>query len=207
LNRFFALARNWLLVFLACFLSGAFVFVFWDVPVAAHFSRARASVSLWQVIFAGPVILAVQSVVVVSLILARLVRGRISRVGETLAIACLASICTYCVNDGVLKPLLGVPGPADVFEGARHAFNLMEGSVNASFPSGHMTLAGAFAGVFMRANRGSIRPLTILLAFGGAVLVIGDWHFLSDVIAGAFVGVSAGLLAGEAWIVHSHRLR
>jgi membrane-associated phospholipid phosphatase len=33
-------------------------------------------------------------------------------------------------------------------------------------------------------------------------LVVGDWHFISDVIAGAFLGVSAGILAGEGWLVH-----
>jgi membrane-associated phospholipid phosphatase len=32
--------------------------------------------------------------------------------------------------------------------------------------------------------------------------VVGDWHFISDVIAGTFLGVSAGFLAGELWSVH-----
>jgi hypothetical protein len=49
----------------------------------------------------------------------------------------------------------------------------------------------------------SIRPLAILLLLAAALLVVGDWHFLSDVIAGTFLGVSAGILAGEGWLVHS----
>jgi membrane-associated phospholipid phosphatase len=35
------------------------------------------------------------------------------------------------------------------------------------------------------------------------LLIAGDWHFVSDVIAGTFVGVSAGILAGEVWLAHS----
>lgn len=205
MSRIVVLARMWFLSFLACLLLGSIAFVYWDVPLARHFSSADAPPGLWQVLVSGPVILSMQSAVVLGLVLSRLLRGRISRGGETLAIACLSSICTYCINDAVLKPLLAVPSPTDVIAGASHAFNLMEGSGNASFPSGHMALAGAFAGVFMRVDRASTRPLVVLLAIGGVLLVVGGWHFLSDVIAGAFVGVSAGVLAGEAWIVHLQR--
>ena len=34
---------------------------------------------------------------------------------------------------------------------------------------------------------------------GAILLVAGDWDFLSDVIAGGFVSMSAGLLAGDLW--------
>jgi uncharacterized membrane protein len=66
-----------------------------------------------------------------------------------------------------------------------------------------MILAGAFAGVFMRLYRTSILPLSALLLIAAVLLIAGDWHFVSDVIAGTFLGVSAGLLAGEVWLVHS----
>jgi hypothetical protein len=65
-----------------------------------------------------------------------------------------------------------------------------------------MVLAGAFAGVFMRLYRTSVRLLSGLLLLAAALLVVGDWHFISDVIAGTFLGVSAGILAGELWVVH-----
>ena len=66
-----------------------------------------------------------------------------------------------------------------------------------------MVLAGAFAAVFMRLYRTSIVPLSALLLIAAVLLIAGDWHFVSDVIAGTFVGVSAGLLAGELWLAHS----
>jgi membrane-associated phospholipid phosphatase len=139
------------------------------------------------------------------LVLMRLVRGRLSEFGETLAIACVASMCAYVINDHVLKVFFGVPNPAEVINGARHGFNLWKGSGGSSFPSGHMALAGAFAGVVMRLHKASIWPLAALLVLAAGLLLVGDWHFLSDIIAGAFLGTSAGILAAEGWAVHSMR--
>jgi hypothetical protein len=66
-----------------------------------------------------------------------------------------------------------------------------------------MVLAGAFAGVFMRLYRASLVPLSVLLLIAAVMLIAGDWHFVSDVVAGSFVGVCAGFLAGEVWLAHS----
>ncbi|HEV2136894.1 MAG TPA: phosphatase PAP2 family protein [Terracidiphilus sp.] len=115
----------------------------------------------------------------------------------------MTSICAYAINDTTLKLFFGVPNPAAVLQGTQHVFNLLAGSSKCSFPSGHMVLAGAFAGVFMRLYRSSIWPLSALLLIAALLLVVSDWHFVSDVLAGAFVGVSAGLLAGEVWLAHS----
>jgi PAP2 superfamily len=109
-------------------------------------------------------------------VLARLVRGHISVFGETLAIACLVSMCAYVVNDHVLKVFFGVPNPADVVHGAGHSFNFWMGSDNSSFPSGHMVLAGAFAGVFMRLHKASIRLFSALLLIAAGLLLVGDWQ-------------------------------
>jgi membrane-associated phospholipid phosphatase len=79
------------------------------------------------------------------------------------------------------------------------------GSDNGSFPSGHMVLAGAFAGFFMRLYKASIRLFSALLLIAAGLLLVGDWHFLSDIIAGAFLGTTAGILAGEGWAAHSAR--
>jgi hypothetical protein len=68
-----------------------------------------------------------------------------------------------------------------------------------------MVLAGAFAGVFMRLHKASIRLFSALLLIAAGLLLVGDWHFLSDIIAGAFLGTSAGILAAEGWAAHSAR--
>ncbi len=205
MTRFPLFLQIWLLSFVVSASVVALSFARIDVPIAVHFSKVGGFLSPLNTTFGAAVILSLESAVALGLILARLVRGHISRFGEALAIACLASICTYGINSEVLKPFFGVPIPAEVMGGARHAFNFMRGSGKSSFPSGHMVLAGAFAGGLMRLQRTSVWPLSALLVLAGGLLIVGDWHFLSDVIAGTFVGVSAGILAGEAWAVHSMR--
>jgi membrane-associated phospholipid phosphatase len=201
-KSFSAVLQIWFLSFAACAAVAAFSFVALDVPVAHRVWRVGHHLSSLNAAFGATVILAVEATVVLGLVVARLMRGHISRFAETLAIACLASICAYGINDQVLKPFFGVETPAKVVQGAAHTFNLAMGFGGSSFPSGHMVLAGAFAGVFMRLYRVSRRPLSGLLLLAAALLVVGDWHFISDVIAGAFLGVSAGILAGEGWLVH-----
>ena len=81
----------------------------------------------------------------------------------------------------------------------------MAGSQTSSFPSGHMALAGGFAGVWLRLYPRTAPAFAALLALGMAILVAGDWHFLSDVVAGTFLGVTAGLMAGALWLEHNAR--
>lgn len=202
MKRFEVAVRIWLLAFVACAAAAALSFAEFDVPVARRVWHLSHHLSSLNAAFGTTVILTAESAVVLGLVVARLTRGHISRFAETLAVACLASICAYGINDEVLKPFFGVPGPFAVVHGARHTLNLTMGVVSSSFPSGHMVLAGAFAGVFMRLYRVSIRPLSGLLLVAAGLLVVGDWHFISDVIAGAFLGISAGVLAGEGWVVH-----
>jgi membrane-associated phospholipid phosphatase len=202
-KRLSAVMRVWLWWLVACSAAAAFSFAEIDVRVARRFWGVGRHLSALNTAFGAAVILTLEAAVVLMLILTRLTRGHLSRLGETLGVACLASICAYGVNDQVLKPLFGVQPPAAVLHGARHVFFAMS-SGSLGFPSGHMVLAGSFAGVFMRLYRVSIAPLAALLLIAAILLVIGDWHFLSDVIAGSFIGVSAGLLAGEGWLIHMY---
>jgi membrane-associated phospholipid phosphatase len=205
LKRVAVVIRIWALSLVGCAAVVAFLFVRIDVPTALRFWNAGRLLSPLNEGFGAAVILSAESAVILFMVLVRLVRGHISVFGETLAIACLASMCAYVINDHVLKVFFGVPNPTDVIHGARHSFNLWMGSENSSFPSGHMVLAGAFAGVFMRLYKASIWPLAALLLLAAGLLLVGDWHFLSDIIAGAFLGTWAGTLAGEGWAVHSER--
>ena len=193
----------WLLSLLMCMLVVAVAFVYFDVPIAHHVQGILGSAESLATGFASVVLLSIEAIVALALVIIRITRGHLSPFREATALACLTSICAYAINDNMLKHFFGVPNPVAVLHGTQHAFNLLSGSSNSSFPSGHMVLACAFAGVFMRLYRTSILPLSALLLIAAVLLVAGNWHFVSDVIAGAFVGVSAGLLAGEVWLVHS----
>jgi membrane-associated phospholipid phosphatase len=202
-KRLSALIRIWLLWLLACGAAVAVSFEEIDVGVARHFWDVGRHLSALNTAFGAAVILTLESAVVLALVLARVTRGHLSRLGETLGVACLASMCAYGINDQVLKPLFGVQPPDAVLHGARHIFFAVS-SGSLGFPSGHMVLAGSFAGVFMRLYRASLWPLAALLLIAAILLIVGDWHFVSDVIAGSFIGITAGLLAGEAWLVHMY---
>jgi membrane-associated phospholipid phosphatase len=193
----------WLLSLLVCLLVVAVAFVRLDVPIARSVFGTLGSTEKLAKGLTSAVLLSGEAVVALTLIILRITRGHLSPLGEAAALACLTSICAYSMNDSALKFLFGVPNPAVVLHGARHAFHLLSGSSNSSFPSGHMVLSGAFAGVFMRLYRRSVLLFSALLFIGAVLLIVGDWHFLSDVIAGIFVGVSAGLLAGEVWSAHT----
>lgn len=194
---------KWLLSLLICTLAVALAFVYLDVPMARRVYGLLGSGAILGKGFASAVLLGIEAAVALALVCIRIMRGHLSRFGEATALACLTSICAYAINDSTLKLFFGVPNPAAVLHGTRHAFDLLAGSSNSSFPSGHMVLAGAFAGVFMRLYKTSILTLFALLLIAAVLLIAGDWHFISDVIAGTFLGVSAGLLAGEVWLAHS----
>jgi membrane-associated phospholipid phosphatase len=193
----------WLLSLLICTLAIVVAFLYFDVPIARHVYGILASAESLATGFASAILLGVEASVALALIIIRITRGHLSSFREATLLACLTSICAYAINESTLKFFFGVPNPAAVLHGTRHAFNLLSGSSNSSFPSGHMVLAAAFAGVFMRLYRTSILPFSVLLLIAAVLLIAGDWHFVSDVIAGTFIGVSAGLFAGEVWLAHT----
>lgn len=197
--------RMWLLSLLICALIVALAFLYFDVPVANRVYGLLGSAKRLGSGFASGILLGAEAIVALALVMVRIARGHLSPFRQATALACLTSICAYAINDSTLKFLFGVPNPQSVLHGTQHAFNLLGGSASSSFPSGHMVLAGAFAGVFMRLYRRSTLPLSTLLLVAATLLVVGDWHFVSDVIAGSFIGISVGLLAGEIWLAHSER--
>ncbi len=77
-----------------------------------------------------------------------------------------------------------------------HAFGFHPfhgGAGYASFPSGHMTAISAPASVLWRTVP-RLRPLAVLLVLlVAAGLLAADYHFPSDVLAGAALGTAVGL--------------
>jgi membrane-associated phospholipid phosphatase len=81
-----------------------------------------------------------------------------------------------------------------------YGFNLFHGGAGyASFPSGHSTVTCAVISVLWIAYP-RLRPFYSFLVLAVAVGLIGaNYHFLSDVIAGAFVGISTGWMTTALW--------
>ena len=79
-----------------------------------------------------------------------------------------------------------------------YGFNWFHGGqAYASFPSGHMTAICAVVSVFW-IYYPQLRVIYLTIVLAGLVSLVGaNFHFLSDCIAGAFLGVSIGLMASN----------
>jgi membrane-associated phospholipid phosphatase len=195
----------WIGSAIGCLLVTVIFFVFFDVPIMRFFSGSIGKLDTVSRGLGTAVVLSVDGATALALVFLRALRGkeRFPALFRVLALACLTSICVFAINDSALKLFFGVPNPGNVFlQGMRHAFHLLAGSRDSSFPSGHMMLASSFAGVFMRLYPRTIIPLAILLLIAAVALIVGDWHFVSDVIAGTSLGIGAGLLVGDLWLDH-----
>ena len=67
-------------------------------------------------------------------------------------------------------------------------FEWFHGFGGASFPSGHMTVFAAFGAALLIYFPKLRKPVIIFLIVLGVALIGTDYHFLSDVIAGAYLG-------------------
>jgi membrane-associated phospholipid phosphatase len=200
----YAVFAPWPLCILCLLGVAAISFGTIDVRAAYFFAQFHLPIAMVSNGLGSTILLACESALILTLLIVRLRRGRLSHWNEAVLIGCVVSVCAYAFNDGVLKPLFGVPSPQSVLEGGvHHGFHVLTAAGFATgFPSGHMALAAGFAGVLLRMETRYRFWLCALLLLGGATLVAGIWHFVSDVFAGTATGFAASYLATELWIAH-----
>jgi membrane-associated phospholipid phosphatase len=189
---------------LAATLVGVAVCIRWlDIPVASvfhtnvdHFTGLGRGLSSF-VLVSGEILL------IISLAIARMIRGALSDFAKALFVASSASLSAFVANDYVLKVIFGRQNPSEFFQApTTQVFHFFQGDQHSSFPSGHMVMATAFAVAMIRFQPRTSPILIVLLCIGAIGLLVGDWHFVGDVIAGAFLGATAGFIAGELWSEH-----
>lgn len=131
---------------------------------------------------------------------------RFSKMQDAALICCLSLIAAETIKNQ-LKFVFGRTwpdtwvddNPSFIRDGV-YGFNLFHaGPGYASFPSGHAAVTCALVTVLWIYYP---RLRVIYLAVGLAIvcsLVGANYHFLSDVIAGSFVGITAGWMALALW--------
>lgn len=113
-----------------------------------------------------------------------------------------ALVTTETIKNG-LKWVFGRPWPVgwrgeepSLVRTGDYAFHWFAGgAANSSFPSGHMAAAAAVLGVlwiYCPRLRVTCVALMILVAAG---LLVSNFHFVGDVLAGAFTGISVAWMA------------
>lgn len=87
-----------------------------------------------------------------------------------------------------------------------YGFNFFRGGPEyASFPSGHMAVTCAVLSILW-IYYPTARLLYTVAGLAVAVGLMGaNYHFLSDVIAGSFVGVSSGLMVASLWKANARK--
>jgi membrane-associated phospholipid phosphatase len=130
----------------------------------------------------------------------RAAEGRgLSHLSQALFLSGFALAWGVCTTEFVLKPLFGRQPPSEWIAHGIFAFHWFFRTDNGSFPSGHSVQMAAVGTVFWNAYphwRWAYGAAILLLS---AALVAGNWHYVSDVIAGLFVGVTAGLIVEALW--------
>jgi membrane-associated phospholipid phosphatase len=190
-------AVKWLCAFAAISAVCVFCILFVDRPVAGwaagHFGFPRPAVLNypWLTLLAMLAILAVA---------ARAVQGQgLSQVAQSLVLSGFALAWGVCTTEFLLKPLFGRQPPEGWLIHGTYTFSWFLPTDNSSFPSGHAVQMAAVATVFWRTFPGwRWLCLGLPLPFSAA-FVLGNWHYVSDVIAGLFIGVTAGLIVQALW--------
>jgi membrane-associated phospholipid phosphatase len=123
----------------------------------------------------------------------------ISHLSQTLVLSGFALAWGVCTTEFLLKPLFGRQPPAGWVIHGTYVFSWLLPTDNSTFPSGHAVQMAAVATVFWRAYPGWRWLCVGLPLLFSAAFVLGNWHYVSDVIAGLFVGVTAGLIVQALW--------
>jgi len=180
-----------------------------DRPIAllVHSEAQRAQHGWWKFLTYIPNPLVPLALIAFVLLGLRALISRSLRPYQAAALVCSLSVLVAEACKDQLKVLFSRTwpeswtgnNPSFIRDGV-YGFNFMHGGgAYASFPSGHMATACAVLSVLWIWYP---RLRWLLTAAGlavGAGLVAANYHFLSDVIAGAFLGVSAGWLVRSIW--------
>ncbi len=151
-------------------------------------------------------LLRISAVVLAAAGLAWLLGWRPGRAGRAVVVACLAAFAAWAAKDQ-LKFAFGRTwpetwtnhNPSWINDGVFGFFPFHGGAGWASFPSGHTTTVSA-AMMVLACAWPRLRLLWALPVLLVAIGLIGaDFHFLSDIVAGAYLGAACGAaMAGLA---------
>jgi membrane-associated phospholipid phosphatase len=195
--------QKWTLCLLATGIVVAVSFAWLDQPIAffAHGHLVQAPAFAQLTLLPEPLVpLSLITLLVLGIMaLAGLKFGK----PENVALTCAVSLIVAESIKNELKYVFGrtwpetwINGNPSLIRDGAYGFNFLHGGPGyASFPSGHTTAICAVASVLWICYP----RVRILCAAAFAAVVIGligaDYHFLSDIIAGAFIGTSTGWFA------------
>jgi membrane-associated phospholipid phosphatase len=201
-----AMIWRWPVRFAAATALIVFCIAFVDQPVARFMHEHRnLAYHIHRLSLIPVVILAGASAGVVSIGMVRALRGAVAPLWRSVLFASLAC-CVAVTLKTEAKYLFGRIAPGDWYWYQTlpfAAFNPLHRE--GSFPSGHMTAMWSIAPFLWVRYRWLRGPWIVASLAVGFALMVGEAHFVADLIGGCLLGATVGylfLLAAE----HKHRV-
>ncbi len=112
----------------------------------------------------------------------------------------LGCLCAFAINDFALKPLFGryTVGQFMTFPHP-YGFVPFGGNLLSGFPSGHAALVVGFLGICWMAKPHLRSVWCSIIAVVLLALLAAGWHFVSDELAGVFVGAASAYAIAAVW--------
>ena len=197
--------RGWLWAALTCALLVGIAVVWLDRPIATFVHAQFQDKTIFDRMQKLPEILpGAAAVILAGLVLAAAVGWRGGATCEVLVRCGLSLLAAAAIKDQ-LKFLFGRTwpetwinnNPSFIKDGVFGFFPLHGGPGWAAFPSGHMSAITSVLAVLW-VKWPQLRWLWALLWLDVAVGLIGaDYHWLSDIVAGSFLGAAVGVVAAR----------
>jgi membrane-associated phospholipid phosphatase len=191
--------RSWLIASIVCVCAVLLCIKFVDIPMARFAQALSWSDSLHVQALGIPVLIIGSGLILFLLGAERLAGLAIGRWSETLLLICLSLTWGVSVTELVLKPFFGRAVPAIFLTTGHYGFDWFQGTSITSFPSGHAVQVLSVATVLwlrhpsLRLMSGAVAAVILI------VLVLGNWHFVSDVIAGGYLGCLGAFMITMLW--------
>jgi membrane-associated phospholipid phosphatase len=206
--------RSWTLGFLATLLMVAVSYQWLDRPISLFAHEHLRRVDLFEKLTLIPDAMGPVAVVVFLGLALRGLTGRPLSRFQTVTLLSAVSLAVALAIKDQLKIAFSRPWPESwmhynnsFIRDGLYGFFPFHGADYAAFPSGHMTAICTVMTVFWLCYP-RFRALYALCMAAVAIGLVGaNFHFLSDMIAGAFLGISAGWLGVALWEMGTHRVR
>jgi membrane-associated phospholipid phosphatase len=202
--------QKWTLSLAVVVVASTISYLWFDRPIALFFHRTVSEQATFAQLGRLPdPFLPLAVIVFVGLGLWRLSDQQLSKV-QKCALVCSISLLAAVATKAELKLVFGRTWPVSwmgnnpsFIRDGIYGFNFFHGGNEyASFPSGHMAMICATISVLW-IYFPSARAFYALAALAtGTGLVVANYHFLSDVIVGSFVGISCGWIMTSLWLAH-----
>lgn len=170
---------------------------FVDGPVARLFSESALYHNHKKYALGSPLLLVVLTLIAVFLVVWQ--RRRFHRGRHAIILAAISAILALLTNNTLLKPIFGRTSIDEfLYWPSHYGFYFFRGGWKTNFPSGHMALVVAAVTVGWHEFPRLRWIFAAAVAVAAFLLLLGEWHFVSDLVAGALWGNLVALVV-VAW--------